>query len=146
MQKYPTQVNLQVHFLELPSHTWAFAVTRGIYAVKAISEDKARKAIAGLFGKHEQSQFSTSALSNTPESQVTGKVLNWAAITYGISYADLEKKWQSSEVVMAARIDFKYSYIRHVPGTPTVFFNGEQTNLNEMSTLNDWVRLIDSLL
>jgi hypothetical protein len=143
---YPTQVNVQLHFLALPSHTWAYAVARGVFAAKSLSEDAARNIVHGLYVKHEQNQFTASALKNTPESQVIPQILTYISSTYGISYTQLQQAYATDQTVLNARIDFKYAFIRHVPGTPTVFFNGAQTTLTETSSLADWTKLIDSLI
>jgi protein-disulfide isomerase len=146
LSQYPTQVNVQLHFLALPSHTWAYAVARGVFAVQSLSADVARSVVHGLYVKREQTQFSASALKNTPEAQVIPKILTYIAQTYGVDYAQLQQAYNATQTVLNARIDYKYAFIRHVPGTPTVFFNGAQTTLNENSPLSDWTKLIDSLL
>lgn len=145
LAKYPT-VNVQVHWLDLPTHTWAFAVSRAAFAAKSISEELAQKVVTGLFGNHEQDQFGTSKLMNVPESQVIPMILRWVSDTYNVDYSQIEMAYESVDVQMATRIDYKYSYIRNLPGTPTVYVNGAQTTLNEGSTFDDWCTLIDSLL
>jgi hypothetical protein len=102
--------------------------------------------VHGLFVKREQNQFTASALKNTPEAQVIPKILTYITQTYGVDYTQLQQAYNATQTILNTRIDYKYSFIRHVPGTPTVFFNGAQTTLNENSPLSDWTALIDSLL
>jgi protein-disulfide isomerase len=146
LSQYPNTVGFQVHFIDLPSHTWAYAVSRAVFAVQSVSDDLARSLIRGLLGNHEQDQFTASALKNTPESQVIPKILTYVSTAYNVDYNVLNNKYQSTDIVLNTRIDFKYSFIKNIPGTPTVFFNGAQTDLNEGSSLADWVSLINSLL
>jgi predicted DsbA family dithiol-disulfide isomerase len=146
LTQYPKDVGVQLHLLALPSHTWAYTIARGIFAVKAVSEDIARQLVHGLYVKHEQNQFTTSALRNTPESKVTTQFLNYIASTYGLDPAKLQASYNSTATVQNTRIDYKYSFLRHIPGTPTVYINGAQSELNENSKLSDWVTLIKSLI
>jgi predicted DsbA family dithiol-disulfide isomerase len=146
LSEYPTQVSVQLHFIALPSHTWAYPLARGVFAVNAISAETARQVVHGLYVKHEQNQFTASALKNTPESKVTQSILNYLASTYAIDRIKLEQAYNSTTTVQTTRIDFKYAFLRHIPGTPTVYINGAQTELNENSKLSDWSSQIKALL
>jgi predicted DsbA family dithiol-disulfide isomerase len=146
LNQYPNQVGVQLHFLALPSHTWAYAVARGVFAVNSISADAARQLVHGLYAKREQNQFTASALKNTPESKVIQSILNYISSTYGLDAIKVQQAYNSTATVQNTRIDFKYAFLRHVPGTPTVYINGAQTKLNEESKLSDWVSAIKPLL
>jgi predicted DsbA family dithiol-disulfide isomerase len=146
LNQYPTQVGVQLHFIALPSHTWAYALARGVFAVNSLSASTARQLVHGLYTKGEQAQFTASALKNTPESRVITSILNYIGSTYGLDPAKVQQAYNSTETVQNTRIDFKYAFLRHIPGTPTIYVNGAQTELNEESKLSDWVALINSLL
>jgi hypothetical protein len=146
LTRYPTQVGVRIHFLALPRHTWGYAVARGIFAVQSISEDKARDAVHALYVNRGQNRFSASTLQNTPESQVISEIISYFARTLSINATQLQAAYYNANVVSNTQIDYKYSFIRRIPGTPTVHVNGAQTTLNEESKLEDWTKLIDSLL
>jgi protein-disulfide isomerase len=143
LSQFPKEVGVQLHFIALPSHTWAYALARGVFAVKALSEDVARDLVHGLYVKREQNQFTATALRNTPESKVIPQILNYIASTYGLDPAQVQASYNSTATVQNTRIDYKYAYLRHIPGTPTVYINGAQSELDEES---DWVSFIKSLL
>lgn len=146
LEKYSTQVNLQVHLFELPFHTWAYVISRLCYAMDSIDHKLGQAVINGLLGDHDQDQFGTTAMQNTPEKDVTKKALAYAVEKYGVDATTLQKAFDSTEVIMRTRIDYKYTYIKNIPGTPTVYINGIQTDLTENSSFDDWCRIIDKLL
>jgi predicted DsbA family dithiol-disulfide isomerase len=135
--QFPTQGGVQLHLLALPSHTWPYALARSIYAVKAISEDIAKELVHGIYVKREQNQLTASTMRNTPESKMTAQILNYIASTYGLDPTKLQASYNSTQRVQNTRIDSKYSYLRHIRGTPTVYVNGAESALTENSALSD---------
>lgn len=142
MDKYKTQVHVQMHCYDLCYHKWAYLVARGLYALNAISEEKAKMMIDGLFINHDQTQFAV------PESEknMTDTLVNYVTTTYEVEKTDFMDKFASSDVVTNTRVDYKYSQIKGLHGTPTVYINGGSSSLNETSTFEDWTTEIDSLL
>ena len=59
--------------------------------------------------------------------------------TFELNYDDLN-------FIMLTRVEFKYSLIRNLKGTPTVYINGVESDLNDQSSLDDWVDTINGLL
>lgn len=143
---YPTQVNVVYHFFELPSHTWSYVLTRSIFACLKESEDYAKKMIDGLLGNGDQSQFYPTVLAEKGEAKVQKLAEQYAVSTTGIDSSTFELNYDDLSVIMLTRIEFKYSLIKNLKGTPTVYINGVESSLNEESTLQDWKDLIDSLL
>ena len=146
LDAYPTQVNVVYHFFELPSHTWSYVLTRSIFACLKESEDLAKKMIEGLLGNFDQSQFYPSTLAESGEAKVQELATQYAVSTTGIDRGTFELNYDDLSVIMLARTEFKYSLIRNLKGTPTVYINGVESSLNEDSTLQDWKNLINSLL
>lgn len=143
---YPTQVNVVYHFFELPSHTWSYLLTRSVFACLKESEDYAKKMIEGLLGNGDQSQFYPYVLSEKGEAKVQALAEQYAVSTTGIDKGTFEINYDDLDVIQLTRIEFKYSLIRNLKGTPTVYINGVESSLTEESTLQDWKNLINSLL
>lgn len=139
-------VSVQVQWLCLPSHTWSYVVTRAVFAIHSLVPEKAKLAMHALFTEHGQDQFSSYALAEVGEAVVTEKVLTYFEQAVSVPPSQMENAFNSVDVQMAARISYKYSFIQDVPGTPTVFANGDQTKLTEDSSWLDWQEFIDQLL
>jgi hypothetical protein len=146
LSRYPVQVAIRIHFLALPLHMWGYAIARGIFAVQWISKDKARDAVHALYVNHGQNRFFAGALQNTIEAQVIPQIISYFADTLSINATQLHAAYDNAQVVSNTRIDYRSSFIRDIPGTPTVHVNGAQTTLNEELKLEDWTKFIDSLL
>lgn len=143
---YPTQVNVVYHFFELPSHTWSYLLARSVFAVMKESEELGKKMLDGLLGNGDQSLFYPTTQKDNGEQKVYEAAKQYAVKQTGISASTFELNYDDLDVIMATRIEFKYSLIRDLPGTPTVYVNGVVTSLNEESTIDDWKDLINSLL
>jgi hypothetical protein len=77
---------------------------------------------------------------------VIPQIISYFAQALSLNATQLQVAYSNANVVSNTRIDYKYSVIRNPPGTPTVHINGAQTKLTEESKLQDWTKLIDSLL
>lgn len=139
-------LNVDVQWLCLPSHTWSHDVTRAVFAVKSISEEKAIKVMHGLFAEYEQQQFYPTTLANVPENEVHKRLTRWIVDNYDIDESEFTMAFYASDNQMDARITYKYAFIKNVPGTPTVYINGDQSTLNEGSSWSEWASTIDALL
>jgi predicted DsbA family dithiol-disulfide isomerase len=146
INQFPTQVGFQLHFIALPSHTWAYAVARGVFAANSLSPSIARELVHGLYVKGDQNQFTASALQTTPESKVVQSITTYIASTYGLDPVKVQQAYNATETVQNTRIDFKYAFVRHIPGTPTIYVNGAQSELGSDTTLSDWASFIKNLL
>lgn len=144
---YPTQVNVVYHFFELPSHTWSYVVTRSLYACNKESEEFGHQMLEGLLGNNDQSQFYASTLADKGEGEVQQLAENYAISQTGIDRKTFKLNYDDLGVVQTTRIEFKYTLIRNIKGTPTVFINGVVDNdIGAGSSLDEWKKLIDSLL
>ena len=140
---YKENLQLRVHLLPLPYHTWAFVVTKAAMAVKSISEAKAQDFIDALY-TGGQDQFENDPLSTTGQVDVIQKVLDYAATTTQIDKEQLQTAFNNNE--MNARIEFKYAAAHGVAGTPTFFVNGAEVELGGDAQPQDFYDIIDPLL
>lgn len=143
---YPTEVNIVYHFFELPSHTWSYLLARSVFACYKESEELAKKMLDGLLGNYDQSQFYPTALAESGEAKVQELATQYAVAQTGIDRSTFELNYDDLSVILLTRTEFKYSLIRNLKGTPSVYINGVETSLTETSTLQDWKDLINSLL
>ena len=143
VEHYKEHLQLRLHLLPLPYHTWSFIVTKSIMAVKSISEAKAQDYVNALYNGG-QDQFENEPLSGTGQEQVIEKVLDYAASVTSIDKTELQNAYSSNE--MNARIEFKYACVHSVAGTPTFFVNGVEVELGGDATLEDFEAIIDPLL
>jgi hypothetical protein len=81
---YPTQLNLDVHFLSLPYHTYSFVLTRSIIAVNITSTTTAQQFLTKLYSG-DQDQFSNEALAGIGQTAVIAKVAQYVSDNFGIS-------------------------------------------------------------
>jgi protein-disulfide isomerase len=145
LARYPTQVRFALYLLPLPYHTWAFRLGQGLIAVRSIDPEKAK----GLLGRvlvDDQDKFSNSELINKTEAEVIEFIIDYAAGSTGIDRGLIAERFRSNEVLTDTRLEFKLAGKNGVSGTPTVFVNGALTCIDNSTTLEDWTRLIDSLL
>jgi len=145
LTKYPKDLQIWLHLMPLPSHTWAFAVIKGIMALKSISEQKARDMIDALYSG-DQSQFSTSKLINVPEAQVNEKICMYIASTFQVDYQTIYNQYSNIDVRKEAGIQFSFAAMHSIVGTPTYEVNGVKTSMNEDTTYEQWCQFIDSIL
>lgn len=142
---YPTQINVVYHFFELPSHTWSYLLTRSVFACLKESEEYAKKMLDGLLGNNDQAQFYPSTLGDTGEAKVQELAEQYAIATTGIDKNTYELNYDDTSVVQLTRIEFKYSLIKKLGGTPTTYINGVEATLGGYS-FDEWKDIIDSLL
>jgi protein-disulfide isomerase len=143
--KYPTQLNLRVHLVNLPYHTWSFYTVRAVYALKALSPDAAKEMIAALFSG-DQNKFSNNALLDVPESQIPAHFANYVSDKFKVDRAAYLEKFQDPTARSDAGATFGFGATHGVDGTPTVFLNGVATDLGTDTPLSTWTRVIDELL
>ena len=143
VQTYKEHLQLRVHLLPLPYHTWSFIVTKCIMAVKSISEEKAKDLVNDLYNGG-QDQFENDPLSGVGQTQVEEKVLDYASSLLNIDKTELQQAFSDNE--MNARIEFKYACVHSVSGTPTFVVNGVEVELGGDATLEDFAAIIDPLL
>ena len=146
IQKNEGNVYVVFHFYELASHTWSYVLTRALFAVNMISEDLGKQFLYDILATGGQSDFSWAHLYQVPESEVTTRAVEYAAKITGLSTDEIQLNFDDLNVILQTRADFKYSLLRGLQATPTVFINGVQSDLTETATVDDWQKLIDSLL
>jgi protein-disulfide isomerase len=145
LNHYPTQVNVDVHFLPLPYHTWAFVVTRGILAVNISSTAKAQTFLANLYAG-DQNQFSNSALAGKGQNAVVQQLASYVQTKLSISTTEFLANYNPDTTDTAGRVEFKYSASRGANGTPVVYLNGVESSIDESTSLSTWYSIIDGLL
>jgi protein-disulfide isomerase len=142
---YPTQLNLDVHFLPLPYHTWAYVVTRAIVAVNVTSTTSAQQFLTKLYAG-DQNQFSNAALADVGQTAVIAKLATYVNQNFGIPTATFNTNYNAANTDNLGRIEFKYSASRGANGTPVVYLNGVESDLDSDSTLQQWYKEIDALI
>jgi protein-disulfide isomerase len=142
---FPTQVNLDVHFLPLPYHTWAFVVTRAIIAVNITSTTSAQQFLSKLYAG-DQDLFNNTALAETGQTAVVAKLATYVSKNFGISESTFNTNYNDPNTDNLARIEFKYSTSRGVNGTPVVYLNGVESDLDLDTPLSQWIAEIDALI
>jgi protein-disulfide isomerase len=145
LNHYPTQVNVDVHFLPLPYHTWAFVVTRGILAANISSPDKARQMLANLYAG-DQSQFSNTALQGKGQDAVLTTLASYVQSKLAISASEFTANYNRDSTDTLGRVEFKYSASRGNNGTPVVYVNAVESSIDESTPLATWYAIIDGLL
>jgi predicted DsbA family dithiol-disulfide isomerase len=145
LSRYPTQLSLNVHFLPLPYHTWAYVITRSILAVSLTSAAKAQQFLINLF-TGDYDKFSNSSFANESQNSVLSIIAAYILETLGIPTADFTTNYNLPSTDEAGRIEFKFSAGRGVNGTPVVYINGMETTLNEATPLSQWNQIIDELI
>jgi len=91
---YSTQLQVIVHLLPLPYHTWAFVVTQALRAVNAINNSKAQQMICNLYNG-DQDKFSNSQMANKSQFEVTELVLQYVVSTLSIDYDTLKAEYDN---------------------------------------------------
>jgi hypothetical protein len=122
LQAFPLTLNVRLHFLPLPYHTWSFVVNRGIVALKNIDYTKAQQLIDQLYNGG-QNQFENDVLSKTGEDDVLQLLAKYVSSTDGVDSNTFINKYQDSTISSDTRIEFKNSASHAVAGTPTFFVN-----------------------
>lgn len=145
LEKYPTQLGVRIHLVNLPYHTWSYYTVWAIYTVRQFGEDKARKMIENLFSG-DQDLFGNGAMGDVPESQVPDRFASYTQEKFGIDKAEFITTFKKSEVRSLASATFAFASKRGIDGTPTVFMNGVATDLGVETPISTWTQLIDSLL
>jgi protein-disulfide isomerase len=145
LNHYPTQLNLDVHFLPLPYHTWAYVITRSILAVNISSTTSAQQFLTKLY-EGDQNQFSNTALADVGQTAVIAKVADYVSQNFGISTTTFNSNYNAANTDNLGRIEFKYSTSRGANGTPVVYLNGVESDLDADSTLSQWYAEIDALI
>ena len=143
LKKVP-QMNVSIFMLALPFHTWAYTISQVVLAVKELSEDKARDLLAKIL-EGDQEKFENEPLGELCQPKVTETIIEYAAKVTGLEKADIEYKYDSGAVKLAARQEFKYCAQQGVCGTPTIFVNGARTAINEVATVDELAQYFKSL-
>ena len=142
--KYKDNARFIIHLLPLPYHTWTFMVSKVIMAAKSINTSYAPILLNCLYADGNQSMFLGSEVKSVTAGDMQKKALKWAAEKLGITVNDLTKAFGTQE--MNTRIEFKYSAVHNIDGTPTFYINGVASDLSSDSTIDDWSNVIDPLL
>ena len=130
MGNFSTQLQVIVHLVPLPYHTWSFIITQTLMAVNSINNSLAQAMINDLYNG-SQDLFSNSATATLSESQVLEKALQYASTTFSIDYDKLKEEYNNQN--MNARIEFKFAAEHEVSGTPTLFLNGVDAGYDEIT-------------
>ena len=145
LTKYDKSLQLRLHLLPLPSHTWAFSLMKGVMGLKSISETKAMDMIDSLYSG-DQSLFSTTQLMKTPESDVIVKICQYISNKFKVDYQTIYNAY-NDQGRKGAGTEFAYSTIHSIIATPTFEVNGiKDQSLNEETTLEQWYNYIDSFI
>jgi protein-disulfide isomerase len=144
-ERYPAAVRFNFFLLALPYHTWAYRLTQAILAVKSFDTEKARELFFKILNE-DQAKFTNSALSGLTEPQVIDLFVRYASEYTEIPADALADRFKDRAVDRAARLEFKNAGNNGVTGTPTIFINGSITVIDNATTVDDWVGVIDALL
>ena len=149
LNDYPNDVRVSTHLNSLPYHTWAFALTRALFALDSISDDHTpiNNIIDAMYIDGDQNQFTNEALGDKNQSIVLDQIFTYIKEKAQLESIDpLIAAYQDVNINLKTRIAFKYSMEQFASATPTVFVNGVQTELNEDSSYDDWKAVIDYVL
>jgi protein-disulfide isomerase len=142
---YPTQLNLDVHFLPLPYHTWSYVLVRSIVAVNISSTASAQQFVTKLYGG-DMNLFTNEALADVGQTDVIARIATYVSQNFGISSSTFNANFQAANTDNLGRIEFKYATSRTVNGTPLVYLNGVESDLDGDSPLSQWYAEIDALI
>lgn len=145
LEKYPTQLNCDVHFLPLPYHTWAYLITRSIIAVNMTSNEEAKTMISNIL-LGDQDKFGNSVMADTTQNQAVTMVAEYVATTTKVTQDEFLANYKNSESDSNARIEFKFCASQRVSGTPVVFLNGIESDLGANTPISTWTSVLDELL
>ena len=143
MMIYPTQLQFVAHLLPLPYHTYSLEMSQLILAIDTIDNLKAQKIFDYLYLKGDQDKFENDKLYNTTKADVIELMLNYASSTFDIDYDTLKEQYNNCASL--ARSAFSFAGAKGVSGTPTIYLNGVETELDPDSPFSDFTQEIDSL-
>jgi hypothetical protein len=138
-------VNLDVHFLPLPYHTWSYVLVRSIVAVNVTSTTFAQQFLSNLYAG-DMAQFTNEALADSGQTEVVEKIANYVNQKFGIATSVFYANYNAANSDNLGRIEFKFATGRTVNGTPCVYLNGQESDLDGDSPLSQWYAEIDALL
>lgn len=138
------EFNITVHMLALPYHTWAYVISQVVLAVKAIDAEKAKHLLVRILV--DQAKFWNEPMSDKTQNEVTREVIEYAAEQTQLAVEEITERFNSREVIVATRMEFKYCAQMGISATPTVFINGVRTAITEDVKAEQVIEVIQSLL
>jgi predicted DsbA family dithiol-disulfide isomerase len=144
-ERFPSSVRFNFFFLALPYHTWAYRLIQTILTVKSFDAEKAMNLFVKIVNE-DQERFMNHSLSGFTEPQVIDLFLRYASEQSGIEMRMLSERFKTNSIDRAARLEFKNAGNNGVTGTPTIFVNGSLTVIDNSTTIDEWVEVIESLL
>ncbi|KAH0786468.1 DSBA-like thioredoxin domain containing protein [Histomonas meleagridis] len=145
LNTYSQQINVIVHMLPLPYHTWAFVITRSILACNSLNEGTGNKFLELLYAG-DIDQFQNDPMKGFGERDVLELVSKYVQEKLLINTQTFLTEYNKADISMAARIEFKFAASHSVSGTPTVYVNGVETELNAEQTQEEWDNYFKALL
>lgn len=145
VSKYPTQINLRVHMVNLPYHTWSYYTVWAVYVLNSIDSQKAKEMIDALF-TGDQNMFSNSALKDVAQSDIPATFANYASKKYSVDYQTFLDGFSNTDVSRLASQTFGFGAQKGIDGTPTIFINGVATDMDSETPISTWTQVIDELL
>ena len=145
LTKYPTQLGVRIHLVNLPYHTWSYYTVWAIYAAREFGEDKAKLMIEKLFSG-DQDLFGNTAMGNVPQSKVPETFADYVQEKLGIDKVAYLSRFNDANVRSLASATFAFASKRGIDGTPTVYLNGVATDMGPDTPMSTWTQIIDELL
>ncbi|ESO97752.1 hypothetical protein LOTGIDRAFT_104342 [Lottia gigantea] len=140
----PSILQFTVHFFPLPYHRNSFYATKGAHAMASLTEGNKTFDWIKLVYDHIDSLVN-SATNQFSEDQMKMKLADLAH-DLGLMPELFIPLLDNPTIEEDTRVAWKYACSRGVVGTPTFMVNDVVVAGSPTWTLNDWTKLIDSVL
>lgn len=140
----PDRVRLVTHLFPLPYHRNSFLAAKGAQIVNALSSGNSTyNWINAVYSQLEA--LSNELTHNKTEKQVQDM---YASIAKSLNLSEMKfnSMYKDEDLEEATRLDWKYTATRGVAWTPAFMINDVLIQAEPTWTLDDWKKVIDSLL
>lgn len=138
-------VGLKVHLITLSNHRQAWDVSLGLFA---LAEDNSGRFFDFASFVYERQDL----FYNAPFLHKTHNDLRQFVADMAIEHANVDReafleRMSDNDIYVNARTPIRYAATKSVWATPTFFVNnGSNVPVDHKSSLDDWIKLINSLL
>ncbi|HHC7378503.1 MULTISPECIES: DsbA family protein [Vibrio] len=138
-------VSLKVHMITLSNHRQAWDISLGLFALA--EGDASRFYDFATFVYERQDQFYNAPFLHKTHEDLRQFVADLAQAHSNIDREAFLKRMGDNDIYVNARTPIRYAATKSVWATPTFFVNnGNNVPVDHKSSLDDWIKLIDSLL
>jgi len=140
-----SSVSLKVHLMTLSNHRQAWDMSLGIFA---FADGDAKKFYDFATFLYEcQSEFYNNKFVHKTHNDLRELIADKAEIHASIDRKQFLQRMSDNDIYILGRTPIRYAATKSVWATPTIFINnGSNVPVDHLSTLEDWIGVIDPLL